>query len=217
MRPTNRILWRWIVATVLLILCKMMNPAHAQEYQPPDLPCIPTVSDFDTFYQSRGQTFAIVWWCDLADGIHTRYWTTSGPAKTEGERIISDTLRLAGRDPYAFTLKAYKRDSTPTELELVLDIEATHAPRCYVVASGKTTAVLTSTAQHTIGPAKKDAVGVGIAIAAGTGITCVDRLSKEPDKRYCNAIGATDSKQRKIEGDAWVPCRLERAPTEGWQ
>lgn len=214
MKPTSKDI-RLGLATILLgMLAIAGHRASAEEWQPPELPCIPTVSDYDTYYRVEGKTFAIVWWCDLADGLYTRWWTAQIGASSPG---VAEVLRLAGRDPDTFAAQAYKRESTAAEMRLVKEIEMTHAPRCYVVGSGKTTALLTSTAQHTISVAKRDAAGTTISIAAGQQVACMSRLPKELAKRYCEVRGSMDTKQRLIEGDAWAACRIERAPIEGWQ
>lgn len=209
----------WLEFVGALIVCVLLTllvvgSARADEWKQPELPCIPTVSDYDTYYRVDGKTFAIVWWCDIADGLYTRWWTAQIGGNSPG---VADVLRLAGRDPDTFAAQAYRRESTPTELDLVKLIEIANAPRCYVVGTGKTTAVLTSTAQHAISQAKRDAAGTTIYIEAGKRVACLSRLPKEAAKRYCEVRGSIDAKGRLIEGDAWAPCRIERSPSEGWE
>lgn len=210
-------LWRYVTAVMLAVMFALSlllaSRAMAEDWQAPDLPCIPTVSDYDTYYRVEGKTFAIVWWCDLAEGLYTRWWTAQIGSASPGP---ADVLRLAGRDPWTFAQQAYSRESTPTELELVKQIEISQAPRCYVTGSGKNTAVLTSTSQHAISQPKRDGAGTTIYIPVGQRVACLSRLPKEPDKRYCEVSGSIDSKLRLIEGDAWAPCRIEKAPLDGW-
>lgn len=209
---------RWtLIGLTIALLCLLIDKATAEDWTPPDHPCIPTVSDYDHAYKVEGAAFAVLWWCDEEDGLYTRWFTGTVPGAVTPETQAAAIVQLAGKDPFDFLQRAYKRPSSPSEMELVNQLQAERGPRCYVQAAGKTTAVLTSTAQYTISTPLKDEQGVTVSIAANTPVACVSRLPKELTKRYCNCIAATDTKGRAIVGDAWVLCRMVKAPAEGWQ
>lgn len=196
------------------LLAIVADRALAEDWSRPELKCLPTVTDYDRYGEVRNGLFAVLWWCDVDDGLYTHWYT--GRVLPQRPDIVAETIKLAGRDPLKLE-QLMTRASTAAETALRLDIEAAHAPRCYVIGGAATAAVITETAQHTAGAAKLDSAGVGIRIKVGTGVMCQDRIAKELDKRYCNVGGATDSKARVIDGDAWAACKIERAPVEGWQ
>lgn len=215
-RAESRALLTLAVMTLVMLAIEALLlfawPAQAEEWTPPDLPCVPTVSDFEHGFRVQGNTFAIVWWCDDETGLLTRWYTGTAPAPvTQAAAAVA----LAGRDPDTFLQTAFKRDSTSAEMELVRAVEEVREPRCYVIGSGATAAVITETAQHTAGPAKLDAAGVAVRIPVGQRVQCMSRIAKE-DKRYCDVYRSPDSKQRLIEGEAFALCKIERAPAEGW-
>lgn len=193
----------------------MAQSVKAEDWRAPDLPCVPTVSDYEHGYKIEGAAFAIVWWCDDDTGLLTRWYTGTAPGAVTPASQAAALVSLAGRDPEAFLAAAFKRESTPSEMELVRAVEAQREPRCYVTGTGSTAAVVTGTAQHAVGPAKLDATGVAVRIPVGQRVQCMSRLAKEP-RRYCEVTSAPDSKQRLIEGEAFAACKIERAPKDGW-
>jgi hypothetical protein len=215
----------FILALILLAAfaaLMFLPPAHADEWTPADQPCTPTVSDYDHAYQIDGAVAAAVWWCDQPDGLYTRFIAGTSPstigAKEQGEFLAKlAMLQLSGTDPLELIKRVIVREATPAEAELVAKIEIAHAPHCYVIGTAATAAVLTQTAQGTLGPAKLDAAGVGIRVPVGAPVSCADRLAKETLKRYCSAATLTDTKGRRVEAETWVACKIERAPAGGWQ
>lgn len=210
-----------IVAIALIaigLLLMWARPAHAEEvWVKPDLPCTPGLSDFARASGSQGLVAAGVWWCDLPDGLHMRYATYTFGSASELLGAMEAAFSSGGEDIGPEILKFWRRPPTAAEMEVVTRIELKHQPHCYVVGSAATAAVLVSTAQGTIGAAKMDAAGVGIRAAVAAPVSCYGRLAKETVKRYCAAENLTDTKGRRIDGDAWVACKIERAPGGGWQ
>lgn len=190
--------------------------ADAAEWTPPHLSCIPTLSDFDHAYRIKDAVVAGVWWCDQPDGLQTFWVSGTAPGAITPKTQAEALLQIAGKDPEELLKRVVIRESTPSEMELVAQIEIAHAPHCYVIGTAATAAVLTQTAQGTLGPPKQDAAGVGKRVAVAAPVGCNYRLAKETLKRYCSAENLTDTKGRRIEGDAWVSCKIERAPAAGW-
>ncbi len=204
-----------ILFVAILWLGGAARAADVPLWTKPNVKCVPTVTDFDHWVEFRDGLFAVVWWCSLDDGLYTN-WFTGRLDPQGGQDAGVKALAIAGRDPIALE-RFMVRASSDAELAIVRDVEYRHGPRCYVAGAAKTAAVVTGTAQHMAGTPKLDAAGVGIRLAVGTPVTCVERLSKEPEKRYCAVTGATDAKGRPIAEDAFALCRIEKAPTEGWE
>jgi hypothetical protein len=224
-RANNAALRKLVTGVFVLMLMELLTlwlvAAHAGDWTPADQPCTPTVSDYDHAYQIDGAVAAFVWWCDQPDGLHTRFIAGTAPstigAKEQAEFLGKlAMLQLSGTDPLELIKRAIVREPTPAELEVVAKIEIAHAPHCYVVGTAATAPVLTQTAQGTLGPAKLDASGVGIRVPVGVPVSCADRLAKETLKRYCSAATLTDTKGRRVEGEGFVACKIERAPSQGW-
>lgn len=210
---------------VMLILCAALEllgllmyarTVSAAEWSPPQYSCIPTLTDFDHAYRIKDAVVAGVFWCDQPDGLQTFWVSGTTPGAITPKTQADALLQIAGKDPEELLERVVVRASTPSEMELVAQIEIAHAPHCYLTGTSGTAAVLTQTAQGTLGPPKLDAAGVGIRVAVGTPVGCNYRLAKETLKRYCSAENLTDSKLRRIEGDAWSACKMERAPAAGW-
>lgn len=205
-----------LVAILAIGVFVLPAKARAAEWSPPQYNCIPTVSDFDHAYRIRDAIAAAVWWCDMPEGLYT--WSVAGTVpggitpKTQADALLA----IAGKDPGELLKRVVVRDHTPSEAELVAQIELSHAPRCYVVGTAATAAVLTANAQGAIGAAKLDAQGVGVRVAVGAPVACYDRLAKETAKRYCSAATLTDTKGRRVEPETWIACKIERAPAAGW-
>jgi hypothetical protein len=206
------------VAFVLVMLGVLLERANAAEsaWQPPEFRCIPTVSDYDHAYRIRDAVAALVFWCDLTDGLHT-YWVAGALPGGVTPKTQAEALRqIAGKDPAELLRRFVVRESTPSEMELVAEIEIAHAPRCYVIGTSITAGVLTANAQGTISTAKLDAQGVGIRVAVGAPVACEERLAKETLKRYCKADNLTDTKGRRVGEGGYIACKIERAPADGW-
>ena len=204
------------VAFCLIVLGLLLRAgaAKGEEWTKPDLPCTPGLSDFARAHGAEGLVVAGVFWCDLPDGLHTRYATYTFGSVSQMVTALT-SFQSGGEDIGPQILKFWIRAPTPAEMEVVAKVEIAHAPRCYVVGTAATAAILTSNAQGFISTAKLDASGVGIRVTVAAPLSC-DRLAKETSKRYCNAATLTDTKARRVEGDAWAPCKIERAPAGGW-
>lgn len=215
---SRRILLLLILAAAMEILGVLLwcNRAAAQAWLPPDQPCTPGLSDYDHAYKIEGAVVAAVWWCDMPAGVETRWVSGTAPGAITPQTQANALLTISGTDTLELIKRLIVRPSTPSEMELVAKIEVSHAPHCYVTGTAATAAVLTQTVQGTLGPAKLDTAGVGIRVAVAAPVGCNYRLAKETAKRYCSAENLTDSKLRRIQGDAWVACKIERAPAAGW-
>lgn len=193
-----------------------LRPAQAAEQYPVDLKCVPSVSDYDHAYMIEGAVAALVWWCDQPDGLYTGWVAGTVPGGITPKTQADALLEIGGKDPGELLRKIIVREATPSEMELVARIEIAHSPRCYVTGTAATAAVLTASAQGTLGEPKLDSAGVGVRVAVGAPVGCQDRLAKETAKRYCGASTLTDSKGRLVAAETWVACKIERAPREGW-
>lgn len=218
MRSNNKLDLRlpMFIALCLIVTGLLLRVARADEWTPPDHPCTPTLSDYHHAYAIEGGVVAAVWWCDQPAGLETRWISGTAPGAITPMTQAQALIAIAGSDPLELLKKAIVRESTPSEMALVVKIELAHQPHCYVIGTAATAAVLTQTAQGTLGPPKLDAAGVGIRVVVAAPVGCNYRLAKETSKRYCSAENLTDTKVRRIEGDAWIACKIERAPAGGW-
>jgi hypothetical protein len=205
------------VAFCLVVIGLLMRPAEAAEWSPPEYRCVPSISDYDHAFRIEGAVAALVWWCDLPDGLYHNWVAGTVPGGITPKTQADALLQIAGKDPAEILNRVVVRESTPSEVELVDKIELSHAPRCYVTGTAATAAVLTANAQGTISDAKLDAQGVTVRVPVGAPVSCDHRLAKETAKRYCSAATLSDTKGRRVAAETWAPCKIERAPAGGWQ
>jgi len=223
MRSTDKINLQGLllVAAVLVAIGLLLKPgragsAESAPWQPPEFRCFPPISDYDHAYRIQDAVAAIVWWCDMPDGLYTFWVAGTVPGGITPKTQADALLEIAGKDPAELIKRVVVREPTPSEMELATQIQLSHAPRCYVTGTAATAAVLTANAQGTISAAKLDTQGVTVRVPVGVPVACWDRLAKETAKRYCSAETLTDTKGRRVEPETWVPCKIERAPAAGW-